>query len=72
MDLLHRNCSHTRLLYTDPHYPDTARDVIVFRGPTSFSRREAIFMHFALNDTTRDFFTVSYFVFDGYDNFKNK
>ena len=38
-------------------------------GPTSFQRREATFLHFELEDETRDFFTVSYFVFDDYDGF---
>ncbi|KAI0220511.1 hypothetical protein LSAT2_028005, partial [Lamellibrachia satsuma] len=69
LDLVNLNCSFTRLQYEDPHYPGTERDVIVVRGPTSFAKREAIFLHFALEDETRDFFTVSYFVFPGYDVF---
>ncbi|KAK2173466.1 hypothetical protein NP493_874g01006 [Ridgeia piscesae] len=69
LDLVNLNCSFTRLQYEDPHYPGTERDVIVVRGPTSFVKREAIFLHFSLEDETRDFFTVSYFVFPGYDAF---
>ena len=69
LDLKNKNCSFTRLQYADPHYPDVERDVVVVRGPTSFENREAIFIHFSLEDDTRDFFTVSYFVFPGFDAF---
>ena len=69
LDLVNRNCTYTRLNYDDPHYIGVRRDVLVVRGPTSFEKREAIFLHFELEDETRDFFTVSYFVFPGWDKF---
>ena len=69
LDLVNRNCSFRHLQYEDPHYPGTAREVLVVRGPTSFKKREAIFLHFSLEDETRDFYTVSYFVFPGFDAF---
>ena len=69
LDLVNRNCSYVRLNYEDPHYPGVGRDVLVVRGPTDFVSREAIFLHFELEDETRDFFTVSYFVFPGWEHF---
>ena len=69
LDLVNLNCSYNSHTYSDPHYPDISRDVLVIRGPTSFEKREAVFLHFELEDETRDFFTVSYFVFPGWDQF---
>ncbi len=72
LDLKNLNCSSTRLVYMDPHWPGVEREALVIRGPTSFDEREAIFLHFALEDETRDFFTVSYFVFPGWDEFNDR
>ncbi|ELU13614.1 hypothetical protein CAPTEDRAFT_34671, partial [Capitella teleta] len=69
LDLENRNCTFSEVSYIDPHYPNLTRDALVVRGPTSFSKREAIFLHFELEDNTRDFFTVSYFVFPEWDSF---
>ena len=72
LDLKNLNCTYTRLKYDDPHYLGVRRDVLVIRGPTSFEDREAIFLHFELEDESRDFFTVSYFVFPGWDKFNGR
>jgi hypothetical protein len=69
LDLQNHTCNYTELQYRDPHYPTIDRHVTIMRGPTSFVRREAIFLHFELEDEERDFFTVSYFVFPNYDKF---
>ncbi|CAH1783881.1 unnamed protein product [Owenia fusiformis] len=69
LDLLNRNCSYVNMTYSDPHNTNISRDVLVFRGPTNFVDREAVFFHFMLEDETRDFFTVSYFVFQQWDRF---
>ena len=70
MNLTDRNCSYVNLHYVDPHYPNITRHALVFRGPTSFVDREAIFLHFELDDRDRDFYTVSYFVFPDFDKFQ--
>ena len=72
LNLTDRNCSYVTLDYVDPHYPNITRHATVFRGPTSFVDREAIFLHFELDDPDRDFYTVSYFVFPGFDDFRSK
>ena len=69
LDLVNKNCTYGALSYIDPHYPNMTRNALVIRGPTSFVKREAIFLHFELEDDTRDFFTVSYFVFPNWDKF---
>ena len=72
LNLLHRNCTYTEMNYTDPHYPDISRHAIIFKGPQNTIDREAIFLHFMLEDETRDFFTVSYFVFPEFDQFNRR
>ena len=69
LDLVNLSCNYTELVYTDPNFPDVERQVTIMRGPTSFVKREAIFLHFELEDEERDFYTVSYFVFPDYDEF---
>ena len=72
LDLVNRNCTYVDLSYTDPHYPNISRHSMIFRGPTNVRDREAVFLHFELEDVTRHFFTVSYFVFPGFDDFNRR
>ncbi len=72
LDLKNRNCTFTDVSYVDPHYPNITREALIIRGPTSFTTREAVFLHFSLEDEERDFFTVSYFVFPDFDTFNSR
>ena len=72
LDLVNRNCTFINMSYVDPHYPQITRHAYLIRGPSKVLDREAIFLHFQLQDHTRDFFTVSYFVFPNWDQFNSR
>ncbi|XP_074645017.1 proton-activated chloride channel-like [Tubulanus polymorphus] len=71
LDLVNRNCSYVNITYKDPVVEGLTRNAVVFRGPSTMVQKEAVFLHFQLEDETRDFFTVSYFVFPGWDAFNS-
>ncbi|XP_064632728.1 proton-activated chloride channel-like isoform X2 [Lineus longissimus] len=69
LHLTQRNCTFINMTYDDPFVPSIRRSALMFRGPTQIIEREAVFFHFMLEDETRDFYTVSYYVFPDWDQF---
>ena len=72
LELGKRNCEFINMTYSDPLTPNVTRNAVIIRGPSDVTRREAVFIHFRLTDLTRDFFTVSYFLFPDWDLFNRR